>query len=72
MSRTLVFSSSRRGNGFSVFISIRDDDILEETESFTVRLSLEGEGEGEGGGGVQLIHPVAEVFIADDDSEIYI
>ena len=70
MSRTLVFSSSRRGNGFSVFIPIRDDDILEETESFTVRLSLEGEGEG--GGGVQLIHPVAEVFIADDDSEIYI
>ena len=66
VSRTLVFSSSRRGgNGFIVTIGIRDDVLLESTESFLIDLLLLGvEGEEEN---VRIVHPRAEVFIEDDD-----
>ena len=71
VSRTLVFTPARRGgNLFNVFVGISDDSVLEETESFTIQLSLDERDIADNG--VQLVHPEAAVFIEDDDCECII
>ena len=68
MSRTLVFTPARRGgNLFNVFVGITDDSVLEETETFTIQLSLDDRDIEDDG--VQLVHPEAVVFVEDDDCE---
>ena len=47
-----------------VSLDIVDDSVLEDTESLTVSLSLNGERNG-----VLLSLPTATIFITDDDGE---
>jgi hypothetical protein len=64
VSQSLSFSSSRRRN--TVFVPIIDDPMVEETESFNVRLLLSGSDSELGT--ISIAQSVAQVFIEDDDS----
>ena len=69
VSRSLVFTSSRRGgNRFNVFVPIINDEALEEIESFFIILSPTEQDIEQTG--VVIVNSEAEVFIIDDDGKL--
>ena len=70
VSETFTFTPSFSGRPppFTLVINITDDSLVEETESFSVRLSLVGELDREVGN-VVVVNSETDVFIEDNDSE---